>query len=136
MNEMPAVQASAAVVHLCASWSLVRISASATPISATATAMASVNAKARALKERLREQCADARAGELGLGDEPACAAVVDQLAVVVRVAARHEHDRRGAPVAADHGRDLEAVQVGQLHVEQHDVGMQLAGLAERLRPV
>ena len=41
------------------------------------------------------EQRPDGRARELGLRDEPARAAGGDQLAVVGRVAARDEHDRR-----------------------------------------
>ena len=69
-----------------------------------------------------------ARAGELGLRDEAAGAAGGDQVAVVGRVAARDEHDRAASCRSGTGGlRDLEAVQVGQLDVEQDDVGVELA---------
>jgi CheY-like chemotaxis protein len=64
--------------------------------------------------------------------DEAACAALLDERAEV-RALAAGRHDDRG-PVAAggQPRRDLEAVDPGQLDVEQDDIGPQLAHGLER----
>src|SRR6185312_3445313 len=51
-----------------------------------------------------------------------------DQGAEVAAVPARGEHDLDVAAVPGDRGRDREAVGVGELDVEQDDVGRELAG--------
>ena len=69
-------------------------------------------------------------------GMKPRAPQAGDQLPVVGRVTARHEHDRGRAAVPAEHVRDLESVQVGELHVEQHQIGAELTRLPDRFRAV
>src|SRR6266542_734965 len=99
-----------------------------------ASASATSAASRRAL--RLTEECAHGRARELTLRDEAARAARRDQVAVVGRVAARDQHDRRRTAVRTEPSGDLEAVDVGELDVEEHQVGMELGRLRERFGAV
>src|SRR5581483_9792366 len=69
---------------------------------------------------------------EVGLADEAARAARLDERAVRLALAARHEHDRLVAAALPQARRDLEAVDVGELDVEQDDVGRELGREGER----
>src|SRR5512133_4146849 len=57
--------------------------------------------------------------GEIALGDESPGAAAGDERAEVGRIAAGGQHDGRGAVVAGDALGYLEAVEVGEIDVEQ-----------------
>ena len=85
---------------------------------------------------RSSEQLLDALARELGLGDEPARARAR-------RRAGRNptsRGSRRGSPpaigMAGDARGDVEAVDVGELDVEEHELRPQAAGLLDRARAV
>jgi hypothetical protein len=66
------------------------------------------------------------------LGDEPTGAARGHELPELGRVATRREDDGRAVPVPEQTGRHLEAVEVGEPHVEQDDVGAKLPRRPER----
>src|SRR5215207_1694398 len=83
----------------------------------------------------LSEELVDPGARKLGLRDEPASPGAGYERAEVGRVAARDEHDV--GPVAVGQlGGDVEAVDVGELHVEEHEIGAQAAGLLDARRAV
>ena len=81
----------------------------------------------------LSEQLVDAGARELGLGHEAAGAGARDERAEVRRVAARDEDTIAGPGCRWSAGGDVEAVDVGQLDVEQDEVGPEPLGLGDRL---
>src|SRR3954449_13009187 len=70
------------------------------------------------------EELVGALARELGLRDEPAGARTGDEWTEIGGVAARHEHDVRAVAVGQPR-RDVEAVDIGQLDVEEHVIGPQ-----------
>src|SRR4051812_20312399 len=78
----------------------------------------------------------DALARELGLRDEAACAGAAHERAEVRGVAAGHEDHGRRIGMPGDPGRDVEAVDVGELHVEQHELGLEPTGLFDRAGPI
>ena len=78
----------------------------------------------------LSKHSPESSARELRLGDEPARAALRDEWTEVRRVAARGQHDPRSASVPGQPGSDFEPVEVGELDVEEHDVGSQLLALS------
>src|SRR4051794_28294082 len=82
------------------------------------------------------EQCGQGRAGQVGLGDEAAGPAALDEGAEVRAVPARAQHDRRAVAVGGQPGGDLEAVDVGEIDVEQEDVWAQLVGAFDRAQAV
>src|SRR5262245_61275991 len=71
------------------------------------------------------DQCRHGLARELALRDEAAGSARLDQWAEVGAVTARDEYDAGPAVVRQQAASDLEAVEVGQLHVEQDHVRVQ-----------
>ena len=75
-------------------------------------------------------------AAQLGLRDEPAGDAVGDLAAVVRPGPAGDQHDRGRAGFGGQRLATLESVDVGQLDVEQHDVGVNCATRGERVRAV
>src|SRR3954466_1414762 len=83
----------------------------------------------------LSEELVDTGAGKLCLGHEAAGAGARDERAEVGRVAARHEHDVGPVAVGQLPG-DLEAVDVGQLGVEEDEVGSEALGLGDARRAV
>src|SRR5262245_3741761 len=103
------------------SWSLVRVRYSAPAVAATASV---ITAKIR-VRIALSKHSVQGRTGQLGLGNEASRSALGDQRAEVRRVAARRQHDRRRVAVRAQRRRDGESVHVGELDVEQDDVGME-----------
>ena len=88
------------------------------------------------MRSDFTEQRSERLAGELVLGHEAARAAARDQLRRVRPVAARGEDDRGRVAVAGEPRGDVEAVEVGELDVEQDDVRAQPARLGERGRAV
>src|SRR5690349_20304865 len=68
----------------------------------------------------LREQLLHSIARKLGLRDEAPSPRTAHQRAEIRAVAARYEDHRRRVGIARQPRRDVEAVDVGQLHVEQH----------------
>src|SRR4029453_616986 len=64
--------------------------------------------------------------------NEAAHMATVAHRAEVCKVAARCEDDRGSRSVGREPGRDLQSVDVRELHVEQHHVRMQLVDRLER----
>src|SRR3954470_6582987 len=77
-----------------------------------------LGAETNARAGRSGEQLLQALARQLGLGDESAGPRAGDERAEVGRVATRDEDHDRSAAVARDARGDVEAVDVGQLHVE------------------
>ena len=82
------------------------------------------------------EDIRDPRGRELGLGEEPASSARREAGTVVAAVPAGGQHDRRGVHVAGELLGDLESVEIGQLHVQQDEVGAQGARGCDRAQPV
>src|SRR4051794_34555107 len=79
------------------------------------------------------EQGCQRRCGELRLRHEAARAAPLYEPGELRDVAAGGQHDRRGGSVPRRQPRrDLESVDAGQLHVEQHDLRVEPCGLLER----
>ena len=70
------------------------------------------------------------------LGRKPHAGVRGEAGTVVAGLAARGEHHRRHEPVAGEPLGDLEAVDVGELHVEQDDLGAQLVHRVEGRHPV
>ena len=70
------------------------------------------------------------------LGRNPEAAARREAGTVVAAVPAGGQHDRRGVLVAGELLADLEPVEVGELHVQQDEVGAQLARGCDRAQPV
>src|SRR5215470_333418 len=127
------------------SWSLVRMSAS----DPAAAASASVHA---AIRRRVligggpvifadpvrgsRQQGRKRGAGQLGLRDEPPGPAALDAPRVILPVATGGENDRRPLLQIAEAFGHLEPVDVGELDVQQNEVGMQLRDCPSRALPV
>src|SRR5215217_2254513 len=124
MNPQPAINAPAAHTPGVSSVSFVIISArTATPSSAPAAASAQ-RARRRLLIARSKEGL-QGRPGELRLRDEAAHP-----------VAAGGQHDRGRAAVLGQARGHLEAVDVGQLHVEQHHIRVEARHGVEGAQPV
>src|SRR5256885_9560064 len=85
-------------------------------------------------------------ARQVALRHEPARAAAAHERPEVGAVAARGEHDDGGRLHAGEPRRDVEPIQVGKVHVEQHELGVQLGrrlqrggpalGLADHVEPL
>ena len=75
-------------------------------------------------------------AAQFVLRDEAARDVLGDPVAVVAPRPARHQHDRRGGWMRGELLGDGEPVVPGQLHVEQHDVRMEVVGRDEGVRTV
>src|SRR6266540_772120 len=146
------------------SWSLVRTSASDPAAAASASVHAPTRRRvltsecaacgadpqdARALPVRpsalndpdqpsyaSRQKCGERGAGQLSLRDEAPGAAALDAPRVVLPVAAGRQHDSRPLVHLAQSLRDLESVEVGELNVEQNQVGVQLCDGPNRALPV
>src|SRR4051794_34063214 len=82
------------------------------------------------------EEFLDALTRELRLRHEPARAGAADERAEVGGAAAGDEDHGRGIRFPGDAGRDVEAVDVGKLHVQQHELGLEATGLLDRAGPV
>ncbi len=82
------------------------------------------------------KQISQCGAAQLGLRNEAAGTALRDQPAVVARVAARDEHDAGRTAVETELPADGEAVEIRELHVEQHHIGCELADGGDRARTV
>src|SRR4051812_18594218 len=65
-------------------------------------------------------------AGELPLRDEPARTAAVHEGSEVRAVTARRQDHEWGAEHAGDARSDVEAVEVREVDVQQHQIGMEL----------
>ena len=112
--------ASAIVAALLSSWLLASTSRTATPASA------SPSHRGRRQGDGARAQpsrSVSAAPLSSAFANEAASTALLDQPAVVARVAARDEHDGRRAAVEAELPADREAVDIRELHVEQHTSG-------------
>jgi hypothetical protein len=66
---------------------------------------------------------AQGRTGQLGLGNEASRSALGDERAEVRGIAARRQHDRRHVAIRAQRRGDRESIHVGELDVEEDDVG-------------
>ena len=82
------------------------------------------------------EERQESRPRQLGLRDEASRPAALDERAEVGAVAARDEDDGGPAAAVRQAGGDLEAVDVRELHVEQHELRRELGGSSKRGRPV
>src|SRR5688572_7568284 len=102
--------------------SLVSISARTASPNAKPAAASAQRARRR-LVIRASQKRLQRRAGKLRLRDEAADALALAERAEVVHVAARGQDDRGGVPVGREAGGHLEAVDVGQLYVEQDYLG-------------
>src|SRR3954468_22772383 len=85
---------------------------------------------------RSAQQVRQALPGDLGLRDEAARAAAAHALIEVGAVAARGEHHRGRLVLRSQPRRDLEAVDARHVHVEQDELGLQLASRTECLLAV
>src|SRR5437764_8478291 len=82
---------------------------------------------ARLLRSRLlAQQLCEPLAGDLGLRDEAAGAAALDALVEVRAVAARRQHDGGCIVGRGEAGCDLEPVAAGHVHVEEHELRMEI----------
>src|SRR5205085_3154389 len=88
---------------------------------------AGVAAALRGCCRALAEQLGQPLPGDLSLRDEAAGAAAQDALIEVGSVAARGEDDRRGVLGRGQAGGHLEAVDAGHVHVEEHELRLEVA---------
>src|SRR5439155_3917627 len=143
MNDQPRSSPSTSVGTGRSSWFDARTSAIPTAPTASAAPQYASQSPPGILKTPTRsprswvskEERHEGGAGELRLRHEPDRARLLDERAEVGRVPARgQDHRRRAAVRPRQPARDLEAVEVRQLHVEEDDVGSKLSyGLDRRL---
>src|SRR5215218_82724 len=129
MNPHPMISPTAAHAAGGSSMSLVRMTATtASPIATPAPASAHRARRKPVMggsQKRLQRS-----AGKLGFGDE---APNAPDRAELGEVAARGEHDHRAESVGGGQAPgDLDPVDVGQVHVEQHDVRQEAPDSLER----
>src|SRR5215208_911276 len=135
MNPQPAISAPAAHTPGVSSVSFVIISARTATPSSTPAAASAQRARRRLLIARSKEGL-QGRPGELRLRDEAAHPVASGEEPEVFHVAAGGQHDRGRAAVLGQARGHLEAVDVGQLHVEQHHVRVEARHGVEGAQPV
>src|SRR5205814_4347659 len=82
------------------------------------------------------EKRQESRPRQLGFRNEASSPAARDEGAEVGAVTARDEDDGRPGAAVREAGGDLEAVEVRELHVEEHDLRRELGDRSERRRTV
>src|SRR5687768_10903356 len=129
MNDHPSSSPRATATPRSSRWSLLAASrAMPTPATKPATPIA-MSARLRLLIQ----DPAEGLTGKLALGDEAACAAALDQRPEVRCVVTRRQDDRGRGAVDQQALGDVEALGVGQVHVEEDEIGAPGAGSLKRL---
>ena len=133
MNDAVITRPTAIAAPGCGTWS--EASTSALRRAPRRRRRRSATLEQRAAEARHRSACS-LSPDSSALGTKPRAPEPGHERAEVGRVAARDEDDDRAVVVAREPGGDVEAVDVGQLDVEQDDLRLEPSGLGQRGRAV
>ena len=127
-NDQATIRLAAAVNAGVLSWLLTKTSVSAIAVKATAVRRIAHLTRSIALSKHSFERSA----GQLALGNEASRSALGHERSEVRSVAARREDDDWPVAVPGQPRGNLEAVEIGQLDVEENKIGMKLLRAAKR----